>query len=116
LNLAVSPQKLTTRDMFGPTCATCHMSGLNGLNVTHDPSERLSYNLFAEVTKPRENSVRAQEAMKNVCLQCHTRPVVERVYKEAEAVVAATNDKVLSAKNIVEGLRKDGVLKGKPFE
>ena len=116
LNLAVSPQKLTTRDMFVPTCATCHMSGLNGLNVTHDPSERLSYNLFAEITKPRENFARAQESMKNVCLQCHTQPLVERVYKEAEAVVVSTNDKVQSAKNIVDGLRKDGILKGRPFE
>jgi hydroxylamine dehydrogenase len=116
LNLGVEPKKLTTRDMFVPTCATCHMSGINGLNVTHDPSERLSYNLFAEITKPRENYVRAQEAMKNVCLQCHTQPLVERVYKDAEAVVVSTNDKVQSAKNIVEGLRKDGVLKGKAFE
>ena len=36
--------------MFVPTCATCHMSGLNGLKVTHDPSERLSYLLAAEIS------------------------------------------------------------------
>ena len=116
LNLTVEPKKLTTRDMFVPTCATCHMSGINGLNVTHDPSERLSYNLFAEITKPRENYVRAQEAMKNVCRQCHAQPLVERIYTEAEAVVASTNDKVQAVKSIVEGLRKDGVLQGKLFE
>src|SRR3984893_14525485 len=104
LNLTVEPKKLTTRDMFVPTCATCHMSGLNGLNVTHDPSERLSYNLFAEITKPRENQVRAQEAMQNVCRQCHTQPLVDRIYKEAEAVVASTNDKVQAVRSIVEGL------------
>jgi len=40
LDLTVEPKKLTTREMFVPTCATCHMSGLNGLGVTHDPSER----------------------------------------------------------------------------
>lgn len=39
LNLAAPPRQLTTRDMFIPTCATCHMSGLNGLKVTHDPTE-----------------------------------------------------------------------------
>ena len=50
LNLAAAPAKLTTRDMFVPTCATCHMSGNNGLIVTSDPSERLSYKLFAEAT------------------------------------------------------------------
>ncbi len=31
LDLKAPPDKLTTRDMFIPTCATCHMSGLNGL-------------------------------------------------------------------------------------
>jgi hydroxylamine dehydrogenase len=30
--------------------------------------------------------------------------------------VASTNDKVQAAKSIVEGLRKEGMLKGRPFE
>jgi hydroxylamine dehydrogenase len=64
LDLAVEPRKLTTREMFVPTCATCHMSGINGLNVTHDPSERLSYNLFAKVSDKRPNYARAQATMK----------------------------------------------------
>jgi hydroxylamine dehydrogenase len=115
LNLAVEPTKLTTRDMFVPTCATCHMSGLNGLNVTHDPSERLSYLLASEITPKRLNYARAQAAMKDVCTSCHTRPLVERVYQEAEKVVAATNEKVQQSKQLVESLRKDGVLSGKPF-
>src|SRR5262249_588005 len=55
LNLKAEPKKLTTKDMFVPTCATCHMSGLNGLNVTHDPSERLSYLLAAEISPKRPN-------------------------------------------------------------
>src|SRR5215471_4108219 len=50
LKLGVAPKKLRSRDMFVPTCATCHMSGLNGQKVTHDPSERLSYLLAAEVS------------------------------------------------------------------
>jgi hypothetical protein len=115
LNLAAEPKHLTTRDMFVPTCATCHMSGLNGLNVTHDPSERLSYLLAAEITPKRPNYARAQAAMKDVCLNCHTRPLVERVYQEAEQVVATTNTKVREVQSIVEGLRKDDVLTGKPF-
>ena len=43
LKLDAPPRTLSTRDMFVPTCATCHMSGINGQKVTHDPSERLSY-------------------------------------------------------------------------
>jgi hypothetical protein len=116
LNLGVEPRKLTTRDMFVPTCATCHMSGLNGLNVTHDPSERLSYNLFAEVSEKRPHYIRAQAAMKDVCLNCHTRAIVDRVYRQAEQVVVDTNEKIKTARSVVDGLRKDGVLSGKPFE
>ena len=72
LNLDAPPKTLTTRDMFVPTCATCHMSGLNGQKVTHDPSDRLSYYLADPITKPRPNHDRAQAAMKQLCVQCHT--------------------------------------------
>src|SRR6185295_1906072 len=115
LNLAAPPHSLTTKDMFVPTCATCHMSGLNGRGVTHDPSERLGYYLFAEVTKPRPNSVRAQAKMKDICAQCHTPPLIERVYKQAEAVVEATNEKILTGKGIMDGLRQDKLLIGPAF-
>jgi hypothetical protein len=60
LRLDAPPKMLSTRDMFVPTCATCHMSGLNGQKVTHDPSDRLSYFLADPITKPRPNHDRAQ--------------------------------------------------------
>src|SRR5262249_52331663 len=115
LNLTAEPKKLTTRDMLIPTCATCHMSGLNGMNVTHDPSERLSYLLAAEVTPKRPNFAQAQANMKDVCLNCHTRPTIDRVYQEGYRAVETTNAKVVEIKNLVEGLRKDGVLTGPAF-
>lgn len=37
-NLAADPKHLTAKDMSVPTCATCHMSGLEGMKVTHDPA------------------------------------------------------------------------------
>ncbi len=116
LNLSADPKRLTTRDMFIPTCATCHMSGLNGLNVTHDTTERLSYWLFAEISEQRPNYLRAQETMKELCSQCHARPRIDQVFKEAEEVVQATNEKVKAAREIVEGLRKDGLLGNQPFQ
>jgi len=91
------------------------MSGLNGQKVTHDPSERLSYYLADAITGPRPNHDRAQLAMKQLCLQCHTTPLVDRVYSEAEQVVATTNERVTAASAIVESLRKDGTLTGPPF-
>ncbi len=115
LNLTAEPNKLTTRDMFVPTCATCHMSGLNGMGATHDPSERLSYNLFAEVSTKRPNYARGRAAMQDLCRNCHTQPTIDRVYDQAEKVVATTNDKIKAVRDVVDGLRKEGLL-GKPFE
>jgi hydroxylamine dehydrogenase len=115
LNLDAPPKTLTTRDMFVPTCATCHMSGLDGIGVTHDPSERLSYYLANAITEKRPNYAAAQAKMKQVCSQCHTPALIERVYSQAEQVVENTNQRVKTAQDIVSGLRKDGVLTGPPF-
>jgi hypothetical protein len=115
LKLDAPPKTLSTRDMFVPTCATCHMSGLNGQKVTHDPSDRLSYYLADAITKPRPNHDRAQAAMKEMCAQCHTSGLVDRVYAEAEQVVATTNEKVQAASAIVDRLRADRILTTPPF-
>jgi len=114
LNLDAPPRALTTRDMFVPTCATCHMSGLNGQKVTHDPSDRLSYYLADPITKVRPGKERAQAQMQQICNQCHTRPLIDRVYAQAEAVVANTNGQVQKASDLMAALRKEGIL-GAPF-
>jgi hypothetical protein len=85
MDLTADPKKLTVRDMWVPTCATCHMSGLEGQRVTHDTTERLSYWLFAEVSERRPTYAQGQAQMKEVCLICHTTGHVERFYEEAEA-------------------------------
>jgi mono/diheme cytochrome c family protein len=115
LNLDAPPKTLTTRDMFVPTCATCHMSGINGVGITHDPSERLSYFLANAVSEKRPNFAANQAKMKQVCSQCHTPALIDRVYSQAEQVVQVTNGRVLAAQNIVNGLRKEGVLTGPAF-
>ena len=115
LNLDAPPKTLTTRDMFVPTCATCHMSGINGVGITHDPSERLSFYLANAITEKRPNYAAGQAKMKQVCSQCHTPALIDRVYSQAEQVVQTTNDRVHVAQELVNGLRKDGVLTGPPF-
>jgi len=92
LNLDARPGSLTTRDMFVPTCATCHMSGLNGQKVTHDPSDRLSYYLADPISRPRPNKAHAQEAMKTMCTQCHTRPLIDRDVDECESAAGYRPD------------------------
>ena len=115
LNLDTAPKTLTTRDMFVPTCATCHMSGINGLGTTHDPSERLSYYLANMITDKRPNYAGAQAKMKQICAQCHTQPLIDGVYTRAEQVVQSTNQRVQTAQEIVNQLYKEGLLTGPAF-
>ena len=91
------------------------MSGLNGAKVTHDPSERLSYYLADPITKPRPDHDRTQLAMKQICNQCHTAPLIDRMYTDAAKVVANTNEKVQAASDLMAALRKDGALTSTPF-
>ncbi len=92
------------------------MSGLEGLKVTHDTTERLSWYLFAHHSDKRPGFNRAQDQMKETCLKCHTKEPIEQFYKEAEDVVYATNEKVKEANKIIDGLREDGLLTPDPFD
>jgi hydroxylamine dehydrogenase len=116
MHLDVPAAKLTTRDMPVPTCATCHMSGLEGQAVTHDTSERLSWYLFAEVSTKRPAFAQAQANMKEICLKCHTKSRIEPFYAAAETQLASTNDIVQQAKKIMDDLHARGKLTPKPFD
>jgi hydroxylamine dehydrogenase len=116
MNLKVAPERLTAADMPVPTCATCHMSGLEGEKVTHDTSQRLSYYLFAAVSDRRPNFEAGRRNMKAICLKCHTNPRILQFYSEAEGVVRSTNKIVNEAKSIVEDLRKHEMLTAQPFD
>ncbi|MCH8286580.1 ammonia-forming cytochrome c nitrite reductase subunit c552 [candidate division KSB1 bacterium] len=116
MNLNAPPKNLTTADMPVPTCATCHMSGLEGLKFTHDVTERLSYWLFAPVSEKRPGYERGKNEMKEVCLKCHAKPHVDEFYTNAEAVVLSTNEKVKEAQNLMAELRSEGLLTPEPFD
>ncbi len=116
MNLGADPKRLTTEDMPIPTCATCHMSGLDGLKVTHDTTERLSYWLFAPISEQRPSYTQGQTEMQETCLKCHASTSVTRFYGEAEAVVAATNDRVREGQELLASLRSEGLLTPEPFD
>lgn len=116
MNLSASAKTLTTKDMPVPTCATCHMSGLEGMNVTHNVTERLSWWLFAPISKKRPNYQIGQDAMQSVCLKCHAKSQIDTFYSDAEIVVESTNKKVQTALEIVKELREEGLLTPTPFD
>jgi len=116
MNLNAPPKHLTTKDMPVPTCATCHMSGLEGQKVTHDVTERLSYWLFAPTSEKRPTYQQGQVNMKETCLKCHTTPRIEQFYKEAESVLESTNELVTQADEIIKKLRDEKLLTPDPFD
>jgi hydroxylamine dehydrogenase len=116
MNLSQDPKHLTTADMPVPTCATCHMSGIEGLKVTHDTTERLSWFLFAPVSTKRPSGDRGQSEMKELCVKCHVRSRIDDFYARAEEVLAATNEKVQSAMAVVAALRAEGLLTPAPLD
>ncbi len=115
MNLDADPKKLTTADMSVPTCSTCHMSGLEGLGMTHDTTARLSWYLFAPVSTKRPNYERGQAAMKDLCAKCHARSSIDSFYARAEQVLVATNEKVEAVTAVMDSLRKDGIVSRTPF-
>ncbi len=114
--LSADPKRLTVADMSVPTCATCHMSGLEGAKLTHDVTERLSWYLFAPVSQKRPDYQRGQDEMKEVCTKCHARSRIDVFYQQAEKVLAATNEKVSAATAVVAKLRAEGKLTPQPVD
>jgi nitrate/TMAO reductase-like tetraheme cytochrome c subunit len=115
-NMDAEPEELTVSDMPSPTCTTCHMSGQEGLPVTHNVSERLSWYLFAPVSEKRPNYAQNQVEMKRACNNCHTAEHTNEYYEDAERVVRATNEKVNNYMSIVDSLRAEGHLTPTPFD
>ncbi len=114
--LAADPKRLTVADMSVPTCATCHMSGIQGAKLTHDVTERLSWYLFAPVSTKRPGYARGQSEMKEVCTKCHASSRINAFYADAEKVLDATNQKVQAATAVVAGLRAEKLLTPQPFD
>ncbi len=115
-NLHADPRTLSTEDMSIPTCATCHMSGLDGMGFTHDVTERLSWWLFAAVSEKRPTYQQGQAAMKTLCKKCHTAGRVSAFYEDAETVVASTNEKVQAAMDLMAELTAEGLITDEPFD
>jgi nitrate/TMAO reductase-like tetraheme cytochrome c subunit len=115
-NMDADPEELTVDDMPSPTCTTCHMSGQEGLAVTHNVSRRLSWYLFAPVSEKRPNYAENQAEMKRACNNCHTAQHTNEYFEDAEEVVRATNRKVRDYMSIVDTLRAEGHLTPTAFD
>ena len=70
-----APDAWQPGDYTAPTCATCHMSGIGELTTSHNPNERLKWDLMHAKSVVRSgergDGVKGEEQMKKVCANCH---------------------------------------------
>ncbi len=115
-HLDTPPDELTAWDMDAPTCATCHMSGLGDAPVSHDVGERLTYYLFAPISKKRPGALSNRQRMQQICFNCHAKTRIEKFYTQAEGSIPETNAKVAAARALYDSLKAEGRLSPGKFD
>lgn len=114
-------------DYSAPTCATCHMSGIGELEVTHNITERLYWNLWAKVSKPRTEAdvmdtyygdgEAGRELMKQVCSECHSSTLIDGFFATGDKSVNLYNEAYFAkAEEMRAELAELGLLKENPWK
>ncbi len=108
-------------DYRAPTCATCHMSGIGDLPVTHNVSSRLHWNLWAPISTLRGsndplsksfgNAKKGRAAMKQVCENCHSSIHTDNFFKSGDKAVKLYNTYGKDAKKMFDELKAKGLIK-----
>jgi hydroxylamine dehydrogenase len=117
MNLDAKPWVLGRDYSAAPTCATCHMGAntRNGMKVTHDPGERISWtnrppvslvmdtdanhDVVTETDPERRRQAIGDTAdakrnrMKQVCSHCHTSDYINQFYRQYDDLVVHYNEK-----------------------
>jgi len=113
-------------DYRGPTCATCHMSGIGELLTTHNISERLYWNGWAKRSEMRNstdpmspllgNGPEGRKKMKQVCDSCHGSLHTDGFFAQADKAVQLYNVGYYDpAKKMLDELGEKGLLKENPW-
>ncbi len=114
-------------DYRAPTCATCHMSGVGDLPVTHNVSQRLYWNAWAKRSNPRDSddpmsmltgsADEGRAEMKQVCMECHTSTMVDKYFASADKAIVLYNEAYYDpAKQMLDDLKERGLLKDNPWK
>ncbi len=114
-------------DYRAPTCATCHMSGIGDLTMTHNVSERLYWNLWAPRSEVRNSpdplspltgdGPAGREMMKTVCAECHSSDFANKYFESGDRAVQLYNESYYDpAVAMKADLAERGLLKENPWK
>ena len=100
-----------------PTCATCHMSGIGKLEMTHDVGKRLSWVLRSPLSKKTDTWQVKRGEMKKVCLSCHSDAWVEGYYLQLDNAIVLYNEEYYKpVKKKLDELYALGLLTKQSFD
>lgn len=114
-------------DYRGPTCATCHMSGVGKTNSTHNVTKRLYWNSWAKESKVRNHKdpmnmlfgdgEKGRAEMKEVCSNCHSKHHTNNFFTSADDLVKLYNEAYWKpAKKMHDELKAKGLLMKNPWK
>ena len=114
-------------DYRAPTCATCHMSGIGDLTMTHNVSERLYWNLWAPASTMRDSDdpmssltghgVEGRAQMEMVCSECHSETLYKSFFESADGAIELYNEAYFQpAEEMRAKLADLGLLKANPWD
>jgi len=115
-NWDAEPGTLGVDDFPAPTCAICHMSGFGTTGTTHDVGDRLTWYLFAPISKRRPGWQDNRVRMQSVCQECHNKEFVNKLYEDGDKLVEAINAWVEESNQIVAPLKEKGLMTDAPFD
>jgi hydroxylamine dehydrogenase len=117
MNLQARPWVLGQDYSAAPTCATCHMSAVPGLEVNHDVGLRIAWTLRPVVSTRLENWEARRQDMTQVCRQCHSPGFYDNFFQQFDDAVELYNEKfAVPALEIMQLLREAGVLTDLDFD
>ena len=117
MNLEARPWVLGEEYSAAPTCATCHMSAVPGLEVDHDVGLRIAWTLRPVVSPRLEDWEARREDMTVVCRQCHSPGFYGNFFQQFDDAVVLYNEKfALPASQIMLDLYEAGLLTEREFD
>jgi len=122
-----APGEWEPGDYTAPTCATCHMSGIGDLSTTHNVTQRLYWNLWAKVSRPRNDpdvmatyygdAEAGRAEMEQVCSECHSETLYSGFFASADRAIRLYNEEYFApAEEMRADLEARGLLGDNPWQ
>ncbi len=113
-------------DYRAPTCASCHMSQVGNLKMTHNVSERLYWVQWSKMSPVRDsedvmspklgNGPEGRKKMRKVCEACHSSDHTDGFFAQADKAVNLYNEAYYKpALNMLNELKEKKLLRDNPW-